>query len=289
MKRRDERWTEQDVALVKARRAMKHAIKAPPLEAIIGRSYSFTVPGLAQPGGSKQAFVPLDKNNLCTCGPKPLPKPYRRDSGGVMVNVTDANPKVGKWKKYVANVAHQEYAGPIFDGFLRFTCIFYQPRPKAHYTSTGKLSKQGLETPWPNVKPDVLKLARAVEDALTGLCWTDDAIIVKERTEKEYGTPARVEITIEELVLPAEQEQTSLFGDLEPPAPWETAGSAADRPRRPAGTSDPTSDGSKSHGTSDAGKNHSDRSQTQASDAPAPWETPDPATPEKKEKISRHR
>jgi len=101
------------------------------------------------------------------------------------------------------------------------TFIFYQPRPQSHYTSTGKLSKQGIETPWPNVKPDTTKFVRAVEDALTGIVWVDDAIIVQQSARKEYGIPPRVEITIEELLPPAQQDQNSLFADLEPPPPWE--------------------------------------------------------------------
>lgn len=221
MTKRDERWTAQDVALVKARQQLARAVKTPPLEAVTARTYSFTVPGLAQPGGSKQAFVPVDKKKICNCGPKPAYLPFRRPNGSIMTNVVDANPKVGKWKKHVARIAHEEYPGPIFDGFLRVTFVFYQPRPQDHYTSTGKLSKHGIETPWPNVKPDLTKFVRAAEDALTGLVWLDDAIIVQQSARKEYGTPPRVEITIEELLPPEQQDQNPLFADLEPPPPWE--------------------------------------------------------------------
>jgi len=35
----------------------------------------------------------------------------------------------------------------------------------------------------------VLKLARAVEDALTGVIWADDAQIVDEVIRKRYGRP----------------------------------------------------------------------------------------------------
>jgi Holliday junction resolvase RusA-like endonuclease len=45
----------------------------------------------------------------------------------------------------------------------------------------------------------VLKLARAVEDALTGVVWRDDAEIVAEGLAKLYGTPERVEISITEV------------------------------------------------------------------------------------------
>lgn len=272
MTKRDERWTAQDVALVKARQQLARAVKTPPLEAVTARTYIFTVPGLAQPGGSKQAFVPVDKSKLCNCGPKPVYLPFRRPNGSIMTNVVDANPKVGKWKKHVARIAHEEYPGPIFDGFLRVTFVFYQPRPQDHYTSTGKLSKHGIETPWPNVVPDALKLARAAEDALTGLCWTDDAIIVKEVIEKEYGVPPRVEITIEELVLPATQDQPALFEDLAgSQPPWEITGSADGRLQTPGDTSDQANGAKKPRGTSGAGRTRSDRNQTPGTDDPPPF------------------
>jgi Holliday junction resolvase RusA-like endonuclease len=179
------------------------------VEPQIGRKYSFTVFGEAEPAGSKQAFVPLHPTTK---------EPYRRPKGGIVVSVVDANKHAEKWKKHVAQVAREEYAGPVFDGFLRVTWIFYQERPQCHYTSTGKLSKQGRETPWPNVAPDSTKLVRGVEDALQGICYTNDAIIVKQAAEKHYGSPARVEITVEELLVPP-HEQPELFNQ---PAPWET-------------------------------------------------------------------
>ena len=45
----------------------------------------------------------------------------------------------------------------------------------------------------------MLKLARAVEDALTGIVWRDDAQIVDEQLSKVYGEPARVEVDVAEL------------------------------------------------------------------------------------------
>lgn len=39
--------------------------------------------------------------------------------------------------------------------------------------------------------PDVLKLARGVEDALTGIVWRDDAQIVNESLSKVVVAPPR--------------------------------------------------------------------------------------------------
>jgi hypothetical protein len=57
------------------------------------------------------------------------------------------------------------------------------------------------------MRPDVLKLARAIEDAITGVIWVDDSQIIDEHLYKRWGDPARVEVTIE----PASEVQSNLF------------------------------------------------------------------------------
>lgn len=56
MTKRDERWTAQDVALVKARQQLARAVKTPPLEAVTARTYSLTVPGLVVECKSPEAL-----------------------------------------------------------------------------------------------------------------------------------------------------------------------------------------------------------------------------------------
>src|SRR5690349_2337829 len=46
------------------------------------------------------------------------------------------------------------------------------------------------------VKPDLSKLLRATEDALTGIIYADDAQIIGANIGKEYGSPERVEIEV---------------------------------------------------------------------------------------------
>lgn len=48
----------------------------------------------------------------------------------------------------------------------------------------------------PTVKPDVDNFNKAVFDALNGLVWRDDALIVRHDCEKVYGAPTRVEVTV---------------------------------------------------------------------------------------------
>jgi len=142
----------------------------------------FTVYGDAKPAGSKRAFA------------------IRR--GGIptgQVAVSDANPKAKAWKQEVSAAAFKacwDAQDCPLDGPLRVSMRFFRLRPKSHYGANG-LNRKGRESVAPTSKPDVLKLARGVEDAMTGIVYRDDSQIVAELLSKDWGEPARVEITIE--------------------------------------------------------------------------------------------
>ena len=141
---------------------------------------SFFVQGEAAPGGSKSAF-PLKKN-------------------GVFIRsmIVDASGKNGKnWRNMVAFEGKRAFGSqPLWDCPIRVTFRFIRLRPAGHWTKNGALSSSARM--YPTTKPDVLKLARAVEDALTGIIWIDDAQIVTETLTKRYGPKPGVEILIEE-------------------------------------------------------------------------------------------
>jgi len=266
-----ERWTKHDIKYLRAQRRLMTdlaTVKTSPIEAVTGRSYTFIVAGEAEPGGSKQAFAPLQKDKMCTCGPTPVKMPFRRESGGIMVNVVDANKNTEHWKIHVGRVARSEYSGPTFAGALEVTFHFYRARPQSHYNSSGRLSKEGLETPFPITRPDVLKLTRSTEDALTGIVWSDDSIIVREHLLEDWGVP-RVVITIAELIVPAPFEQPALF---EAPAPWETTANAARRQPPTPGNQARANDGATRPETSGAGSDHNGRNQSQTQESRPPWE-----------------
>jgi Holliday junction resolvase RusA-like endonuclease len=143
---------------------------------------SYTVPGRAHPAGSKRA-LPI--------------------KGGRFV-VVDANRKVRDWQHRVATVVAEgrREAGKtdIIDGPVALLVEFIFERPKSHF-GTGKNSdrvKPG--SPEFHVsKPDVTKLVRAVEDALTGVVYRDDSQVVLTHAIKRYardkqGSEARISI-----------------------------------------------------------------------------------------------
>lgn len=155
---------------------------------------AFTVYGQAQPAGSKSSFVPRDKRTG---------QPFQKN-GRIIVNTVDSNPKSKDWKNQVSYEARKAYTGPLLEGPLRFTLTVHRVRPGGHFkkcngVSTDQLSSEGRATPYPITKPDVLKLARGVEDALSGVIYRDDAQICDERLLKVWGEQARIDVTIEVL------------------------------------------------------------------------------------------
>jgi Holliday junction resolvase RusA-like endonuclease len=153
-------------------------------------AFEVTVFGKAQPAGSKKAFVIPGTNRA---------------------SVSDANTKAKPWKGWVAQTAGEAWGDrPLLDAALAVRFRFFIPRPKGHYRTDGvSLSAQGRRMPHPTKKPDVLKLARGVEDALTGVIYRDDADIVHETLTKEWGEPARVEIKVTEFTSEQAEEPSS--------------------------------------------------------------------------------
>ena len=141
---------------------------------------AFTVFGIPQTAGSKRAFPITPKG-----GGKPR------------IIITDDNPKGKGWRDSVIAAALEARNGQhqLMMGALRVRMQFYRPRPKSHFGKNG-LNKTGRESIAPTSRPDVLKLARCAEDALTGIIWRDDAQIVLETLGKWWGEPARAEIEI---------------------------------------------------------------------------------------------
>lgn len=152
----------------------------------------FTVYGDAKPAGSKRA-MPIYRKGAAG---REL---VTRANGSPVIAVVDDNPKSRDWKNSVRSAARHEYRGELLRGPLKLTLVFYRPRNKGHFNSRGELNKTGREATHPVTKPDVLKLARGVEDALTGVLYGDDAQICVEVIEKAWGEPARVEICLESI------------------------------------------------------------------------------------------
>jgi Holliday junction resolvase RusA-like endonuclease len=124
---------------------------------------------------------------------------------GGRARTIDANPHVPAWKKLVQDACLDalgaEAVLPVHgEAPLVLEVVEYRPRPRSHYTSRGTLNAQGQRYPRPTTAPDILKIARGIADALSGICYRDDSQIVRDVATKVYGEPARVHV----IVTPAE-------------------------------------------------------------------------------------
>lgn len=143
---------------------MKARVEKAPVKQIV-----FTVLGSPKPAGSKRGF------------------PIRRAGGKLGVAIVDACAWSKNWKDVVKKTAMTvQEVGAFFYEPISLELRFSLRRPKHHLNSRGEV--RGTAPKYKTTKPDVLKLARAVEDALTGIAWRDDAQIVHEKLSKNYTT-----------------------------------------------------------------------------------------------------
>ena len=135
----------------------------------------------------------------------------RPDGRPMLVPKHDNADKLYAWRQEVACTARAKYDGPLLVGALRVNMTFQFPRPKNHYGTGRNAGKLKASAPkYHTTRPDRLKLARSVEDALTGVLWRDDSQTVEGDTKKEYGDCYR--LIVEVLVLDVELEAASESG-----------------------------------------------------------------------------
>ena len=141
-------------------------------------TYTFFVPGLPRPGGSKKAF-------------------YIKSLGRAIIT-DDCNNK--DWKTAVKWAGKEAIKVPIA-GAVEIECTFYMPRIKAHYRTGAHVAMLRGDAPLRHTKkPDATKLWRSTEDALTGIAWRDDAQICDQTVRKRYNADSiGAQITITEL------------------------------------------------------------------------------------------
>jgi crossover junction endodeoxyribonuclease RusA len=138
-----------------------------PEPALVPRSVTFSVAGIARPKGSWRA----------------LPN---WQTGRVQVLPDNANSR--EWQDQVSFVARQTHTR-LLAGPLVLIVTFYLPRPKRNAPQ------------YPTGKPDIDKLVRNVADALTGVLYNDDSQLVDIIAFKRYAvTDPLTTITVSQQV-----------------------------------------------------------------------------------------
>lgn len=133
-------------------------------------SVYINVPGVPAPGGSK-----------------------RHIGKGRMVDDAKRN---RPWRDTVAWYAREQYWGEPMAGPLSVVVGFRVPMLKSHRRKDGTIKDNIGE---PCRRPDLTKLWRAVEDALTGILWVDDAQIVHQTIGKAYALVPGVTVVVRQL------------------------------------------------------------------------------------------
>lgn len=134
-----------------------------------GRPVTFFAPGRPSPQGSKR-FV----------------------GNGVML---DVDTSLKSWRSVVA--AACPIKTPLF-ALIDLELVFCYNRPRTHYGKRNKKPYLRDDAPYyKNSAPDLDKLTRAVCDALTGVAFVDDRLIVRLVASKIYTqATAGVNVTI---------------------------------------------------------------------------------------------
>lgn len=132
-------------------------------------------------------FAPQTKAIEFTVLGTPRPQGSKRHVGhGIMVEMSK---HLKPWRQEISGTALALGAGMFGPHVpLELTLNFYFTKPKS-------AKRRAMTT-----RPDSSKLLRAVEDALTGILYADDAQIVETHIRKHYGGPDRVQIRIQEAI-----------------------------------------------------------------------------------------
>lgn len=163
----------------------------------------FFVPGDAKPAGSKTAV----QNQKWAQG---LAMGFTREQmkGRVkQFNVFDQTGKKGEsWRENVAffarNAMNRARRKRLATGPLALFVQFERKRPKDHYGVKGNVTPKHVNDE-PTGPADVTKLLRAIEDAMKGVVYEDDALIIVQLAGKRYADDSGARVRVVELSGPS--------------------------------------------------------------------------------------
>ena len=105
--------------------------------------------------------------------------------------------KVAVFKRQLGMLAKQQMLDrglEPYDGPLEVRFEFF--RPVQVSISKKERARRLLGVHRPIVKPDLSNYIKATEDALNGILWVDDNLIVTETAEKKYSDRPRIVIEV---------------------------------------------------------------------------------------------
>ena len=94
--------------------------------------------------------------------------------------ITSTAKGLSSWRRLVADVAQRFAPAEPWEGPVAIDLHFGLPKPK---------SAPKKRRVWPDKRPDLDKLTRAVLDSLTYVVFSDDSQVVVIHATKDYGAP----------------------------------------------------------------------------------------------------
>lgn len=143
----------------------------------------FIVLGRPQQRGSKTA-IPIGKRGGGF---------LTRANGSPMLAIKDDNEKSKSWMQEVRSAAAAAHGGrPLLMGPIELSIEFHFSRPKHHYRTGRNAHLLKDDAPRSHAQsPDLAKLIRCLEDALTGIVWMDDRQVFRYANMQRVWTSSQ--------------------------------------------------------------------------------------------------
>lgn len=103
-------------------------------------------------------------------------------------------PKTATFKKQLRALATEMYHDAPVEGEIYLKVAFYRKIQKS--ISKKEHDRRASGAHRPIVKADLSNCLKSFEDALNGVLWKDDAMIVHEEIDKYYSDKPRIEVEI---------------------------------------------------------------------------------------------
>ncbi|MBM6786947.1 RusA family crossover junction endodeoxyribonuclease [Ligilactobacillus salivarius] len=117
----------------------------------------------------------------------------RATGRGRFIRVYDP-PKTAKFKRELKQLATEIYHDEPLEGEIYLKVAFYRKIQKS--ISKKEHDRRASGEHRPIVKADLSNYLKSFEDALNGVLWKDDAMIVHEEIDKYYSDNPRIEVEI---------------------------------------------------------------------------------------------
>lgn len=160
-------------------------------------TFELWISGHPAPGGSKRAIPLYVKGKL-----------YLKNGRPIINMVDDAGERNKVWKQSVNLQAFSKFRQPAWEGPLMVEFHFTMPRPRSHYFTGLRSDLLRPDAPMLHThKPDLTKLIRSTEDALTGRLWVDDSqICYFGECSKNYGLYPGCRVLMKKVTPPDQPE-----------------------------------------------------------------------------------